>query len=179
MNCGEPEVFIRILQAEAVALLHNVIFDKSLTRSQSTVGPDGVPLSAIARDAGPRSIVHETFHALAVCDPSLQEQAEAFHSSRTSGEEPVSMKEAYRKGDYFPITGQGGLVDDLPYEDNEMTRRDNYPTPYAGRVADDGSAAEIIPVGGELLTHDPVGFAMSDPDYFHFTVDALRGNTRD
>lgn len=164
---------------EAVALLHNVIFDKSIMRSKSTIGSDGVPLSFIARDAGPRSIVHETFHALAVCDPSLQEQAEAFHSSRTSGEEPISMKEAYRKGDYFPITGQGDLVDDLPYEDNEMTRPDNYPTPYAGRVADDGSAAEIIPVGGELLTHDPVGFAMSDPDYFHFIVDALRGNTRD
>lgn len=67
----------------------------------------------------------------------------------------------------------------------EHGKRDKFSNHYMGKVYPNRveniqriSSTEIVSMGIEELFSNPVGFARSDPDYFDFIVDLLRGHLR-
>lgn len=71
----------------------------------------------------------------------------------------------------------GDIHPGLPYGKEEVAVEDRFATAYMGkRYAGLGySATEIVSVGLELLTKDPIAFMRKDPETFDWLIDALRG----
>lgn len=106
--------------------------------------------------------VHELGHGLEKFSrQDILARAVAFRDRRTAGESAV------RLADLFPGAG---------YRLNEVTKKDRFRHPYAGKLYRSGgadTATEIISMGLEWLVGDPVGFAREDPEYFDFMIDIL------
>lgn len=97
--------------------------------------------------------IHEYGHVIEGNSQLIKTRANNYLNQRTKGETATSMK------DY-------GLS-------SEFSRRDKFLSPYMGKTYGDG-ATEIISMGLEYMSIDPVGFLQADEDYFRFMVWALQ-----
>ncbi len=113
----------------------------------------------LGRNDGASVIAHEIGHHIEFRNPEAKARAAAFLARRTQGEHEQKMS---------AVTGNPS------YSDNEVTKVDKFSHPYMGKQYASGDT-EIISMGVEQLVTDPIGFAKSDPDYFQFMYDTLRG----
>ncbi len=113
------------------------------------------------------TMIHELGHFLELSSASVFAKAKAFLERRTTVN---GVREPVRK--LRDLTGNQG------YGHWEVTRKDNFDSPYTGKVYEDRNgnvnATEIISMGLEKMYEDPKGFARSDPDYFDFIWSIMR-----
>lgn len=105
-------------------------------------------------------VVHEAAHWLEESDPKIHAKVQKFFESRTAGEKWQKLSE---------LTGNSN------YGDNEVAKPDKWPKPYMGKRANSDKNSEILSMGMEMMYKDPVGFARTDPEYFAFIHNTLRG----
>jgi hypothetical protein len=105
-------------------------------------------------------VVHEAAHWLEESDPKIHDKVQKFFESRTSGEKWQKLSE---------LTGNSN------YGDNEVAKPDKWPKPYMGKKANSEKNSEILSMGMEMMYKDPTGFAKTDPEYFAFIHNTLRG----
>lgn len=105
-------------------------------------------------------VVHEAAHWLEESDPKIHDKVKKFFESRTAGEKWQKLSE---------LTGNSN------YGDNEVAKPDKWPKPYMGKKANSDKNSEILSMGMEMMYKDPVAFAKTDPEYFAFIHNTLRG----
>lgn len=105
-------------------------------------------------------VVHEAAHWLEESDPKIHDKVQKFFESRTAGEKWQKLSE---------LTGNSN------YGDNEVAKPDKWPKPYMGKKANSDKNSEILSMGMEMMYKDPAGFAKTDPEYFAFIHNTLRG----
>ncbi len=106
-----------------------------------------------------KTVAHELAHVMEERSKSVVAAEKAFYQTRTKGDTLISLKKA---------TGVHG------YKANEVTRKDTFPDAYCGKDYG-GRNFELLSMGAQWLKTDPVWFAKTDPEYFAWTVDTLRG----
>ncbi len=106
-----------------------------------------------------KTVAHELAHVMEERSGSVVAAEKAFYQTRTKGDTLISLKKA---------TGVHG------YKANEVTRKDTFPDAYCGKDYG-GRNYELLSMGTQWLKTDPVWFAKTDPEYFAWTVDTLRG----
>lgn len=106
-------------------------------------------------------VTHELGHWLEDMLPGLHEDTLDFWKRRTAG---------------VPLTHMGP-----GYDPHEMTRRDDFVSPYIGKEYIAGRhgqyATEVVSMGIEYFHKDPQYLYENDPDMFEFVYNALRGQT--
>lgn len=102
--------------------------------------------------------IHETMHWLEHNNKKILEKSKAFLAYRTHGETAEKLSK---------ITG------DKRYKSYEIAKPDKFFNPYAGKIYD--NATEVLSMGLEHLTKDPINFYKSDPEYVNFIIGVLRG----
>lgn len=105
-------------------------------------------------------VVHEAAHWLEESDPKIHDKVQKFFESRTAGEEWQKLSD---------LTGNSN------YADNEVAKPDKWSKPYMGKKIASGKNSEILSMGMEMMYRDPAGFAKTDPEYFAFIHNTLRG----
>jgi hypothetical protein len=105
-------------------------------------------------------VVHEAAHWLEESDPKIHDKVQKFFESRTAGEKWQKLSE---------LTGNSN------YGDNEVAKPDKWPKPYMGKKTNSDKNSEILSMGMEMMYKDPAGFAKTDPEYFGFIYNTLRG----
>lgn len=105
-------------------------------------------------------VVHEAAHWLEESDPVIHEKVQKFFESRTAGESWQKLSE---------LTGNSN------YGNNEVAKPDKWPKPYMGKKTNSDKNSEILSMGMEMMYRDPVAFAKTDPEYFAFIHNTLRG----
>ncbi len=127
------------------------------TSDRSFYGKGGIYMA----DRAPvEVVVHEAAHWLEESDPKIHDKVQKFFESRTAGEKWQKLSE---------LTGNSN------YGDNEVAKPDKWPKPYMGKKANSDKNSEILSMGMEMMYKDPAGFAKTDPEYFAFIHNTLRG----
>jgi len=106
-----------------------------------------------------KTITHELAHIMEDRSKGVLAAEKAFYQTRTKGDPLIPLSKA---------TGVHG------YRANEVTRKDTFPDAYCGKDYG-GKNYEVLSMGTEWLQSDPVWFAKTDPEYFDWTVNTLRG----
>jgi hypothetical protein len=117
----------------------------------------------LCKGAGKGVVIHELGHWLEHSNPGLLQRSIAFLDRRRGNEATVSLRQ---------LTGNKG------YRTDEKTYKDKFANPYAGKsyvMEGRRYSTEILSVGLEHYSRDPIGFAKSDPDYFRFIYNTVRG----
>lgn len=133
---------------------------------------------ALTKEYGEGLVWHEIGHAIEASSPHAYEACRGFWAKRTKQEDAVPLAEAYPDGGYEDDEeGNGddfakGLGDE--FESDEMRKRR---ARYAGKIYPYNS--EILSMGMEQLTIDPVRFAKNDPEYFDLVMMCLTGRARE
>lgn len=107
-------------------------------------------------------VVHELGHWLEDIDSDIFDKVSAFYDRRTAGESLISMNAASNT---------------TRFRANEMTKVDRFINAYMGKYYYQGNkryASEILSMGLEQLSRDPVAFAQADPDMFDFIYGIVR-----
>lgn len=107
----------------------------------------------------PSVAVHEASHFVEFGNAHVHERCLEFLRYRTAGERARPLRE---------ITGN------IFYGRSEIARPDKFFNPYCGKDYGD-RATEILSMGVERLTREPMVFYNSDPEYFLFCVGMIRG----
>lgn len=108
------------------------------------------------------TVVHELGHWLEDIDSDIFDKISTFYDQRTAGDPLISMNAA---------SGSSG------YRANELTKVDRFIDPYMGKYYYQGNkryASEILSMGLEQMSRDPVAFALNDPDMFDFIYGIVR-----
>ncbi len=117
------------------------------------------------RDVAADNITHELTHALENRDKHLRDRAIEFVMHRQRGRRQVRLCDC---------KGYGNVSPDI------MTNQDEFDKAYSGRIYydEDGKpkGSDCLTIGIQQLAYDPVRFLADDPEYFAFTVSALRGD---
>jgi hypothetical protein len=116
-------------------------------------------------DTGIETAVHEIAHILEQKNSGWLQAAKDFRARRTMHEAPVQLAKYYPK---------------VAYKPEEKALRDKWeergaPTIYCGKIYPTEHATEIVTMGMQWLNERPIEFATSDPDYFDFIVNLIRG----
>lgn len=124
---------------------------------------DSINLSAQAKIP---TFVHEAMHFIEEWNPHVHKRCVEFLRYRTRGEEPQSLK---------ALTGKN-------FESWEMTRPDKFFDPYCGKQYErmregvtEVTATEVLSMGVERLTKNPVKFLREDPEYATMCLALIRG----
>jgi hypothetical protein len=126
---------------------------KSIKSARAFYSPDVKAVNLSAK-SGQRTVVHELGHWLEDINPDVHRKALEFYDRRTSGEELRWLGKGHAR--------------------SEVTRRDKFISPYMGKDYN-RTATEIVSMGMEYFSENPVTFAKEDPDYFDFIFNLLRG----
>ena len=113
----------------------------------------------MSKSAGPRTTVHELGHWLEEQVPEVHTAALSFLQKRAGSDATESLKK---------LTGMG-------YKRNERAWKDKFIDPYMGKQYAGGRYTEIVSMGLEYLSHDPIALVAKDPEMFRF-VWTLLGN---
>ena len=111
----------------------------------------------------PRLVIHELGHELEFRNAEVHKKAVAFLERRTVGEEARKLRDIMKGYDYG---------------EDEIAKKDKFFDPYCGKIyetAGEKRSTEIVSMGMERMYVDPIDFARTDPDYFDFIYDLLRG----
>lgn len=106
-----------------------------------------------------KTVAHELGHVMEERSKTVVAAEREFYVSRTKTDPLISMNKA---------TGAHG------YRSTEKTKKDTFPDAYCGKDYQ-GRAYELISIGSGWLKSDPAWFAKTDPEYFSWTVNTLRG----
>lgn len=109
---------------------------------------------AISSHEDPGTIAHELTHILDQTDPVLKDKVKAYYHSRTKDEKAKWLG--------------------APYGKHEITKEDEWMSPYIGKVYRDG-ATEVLSMWFTEALRDPVKFSKLDPDHFKFGYEILKG----
>lgn len=121
------------------------------TNGRASYNPDYDLIKVKPKSNG--SLIHEYGHHIESRSQRIRTRATNYLNSRTINEQPTSMQDI-------------GMAD-------EFSKRDNFISPYMGKTYSDGST-EVISMGIEYLSFDPVGFIEADEDYVRFLIWALQ-----
>ena len=113
----------------------------------------------LSEHCDPSVAVHEASHFVEFGNAHIHERCLEFLRYRTAGERARPLRE---------ITGN------IAYGRSEIARPDKFFNPYCGKDYGD-RATEILSMGVERLTREPMVFYNSDPEYFLFCVGMIRG----
>lgn len=113
----------------------------------------------IAKNAPVETTIHELAHWLEESDPIIHKKIQDFFEKRTAGESWQSLRD---------------LTGNPLYGDMEVAKPDKWLHPYMGKKAG-WRNSEILSMGMEMMYKAPVDFAKTDPEYFAFVYDTLRG----
>jgi hypothetical protein len=130
----------------------------------------------LAQEEGMATIVHETGHALEHGNAKIGAMARGFRLQRVGKEAPIKFIDKWPDSGYRPSEWgcEGGFSSAweklwIGKDQIEKSAR------YTGKVYEHGST-EIVSMGMELLTRDPVAFAQGDPAFFNFMTGVLDGS---
>lgn len=101
--------------------------------------------------------IHEVMHWLERVNPKMLANSKAFLQYRTEGEEALQLKK----------------ITNLKFNANEVAKKDNFFSPYCGKIYDD--ATEIMSMGVQRLFKYPEDFMKNDREYFDFVIANLQG----
>lgn len=108
-------------------------------------------------DAPRRVVVHEMGHNVEFSNPAITYAANAFVRRRTIGEKPRKLS------DIYPGSGYG---------DDEIAFEDDFISAYIGKlyggINSPYKPTEVISMGLEQMSANPILLAEQDPDYFEF-----------
>ncbi len=111
-----------------------------------------------------RSAIHELGHTLEDRNPDAFKSAAEFLKRRTKGQTPIDITPPKKKL-------------------KEWAKEGGFFNRYCGRLYEDADgkteATEIVSMGLQELADNPVKFANTDPDYFNFMINILRGNFKE
>jgi SPP1 gp7 family putative phage head morphogenesis protein len=184
------EIFNKFLGKGGADRLLNATHDPLLLGYTSSGRAYYDPSIAVAKHdgSGPKTMVHEIGHWLEYQSAAVQQAAVDYWFKRTEGESFTQLKKL------FPRSG---------YASHEVCKPDQFQSPYMGKVygynagaealiarareqdpegaeqllnnLKRGTATEIISMGVENITYDPIAFAERDPDYFDFIWSLVNG----
>lgn len=103
-----------------------------------------------------RTTLHELAHRQEYIESGILDAEKAFYAKRTKGEDLVRLKD---------VTGLG-------YKASEVTRVDNFISPYMGKVYPDDRAFELLTMGLDTLYTHPQELA-KDPEMFKWVVEMI------
>ena len=112
----------------------------------------------VTKTADVQTIVHELGHWIETEDKAVLSHLLDYYDKRTANEPLVRLRD----------------ITDLPYGDDELTRKDKFIEPYMGKDYD-REATEILSMGLELFYSEPEKLLRDDPDFFDFIFDLARG----
>ena len=157
---GKPEI------KEGIEVFRTLVSEKAFpsTRKASVIASkasrafarptaDEVYLPATTR---PSIVAHELAHELGHLlerDPAIKAASQAFLKRRTEGK-PLQQIPHHKK--------------------DERYRDGGFRVPYVGKEYSSGFT-EVLSMGLEWMTSDPIGFAKDDPDHFRFVFEITRG----
>ncbi len=146
----------------------------------------GIHLGAGGQEA--QTAAHELGHWLEDLDGEMHRKTIAFLERRTKGDKLERLRDLVKFSNYRP---------------DEVTRKDQFASPYVGKVyarptwkirtnrpqgtdpfaegfdeqvlAQQVYATEVLSMGIEYMVADAAKFARTDPDYFDFIYNLLRG----
>ena len=118
----------------------------------------------------PNVVPHEIGHLLRII-PGVNEAVIDFAKKRFGDEELVDVRAMFPE--QYPLNS--GKI--LGRKDNFDRIFDAHNAYYAGRHYNSGDS-ELLSMGLEQLSRDPVAFAERDPEYFDFVVGILDGSLR-
>lgn len=114
----------------------------------------------MAEKAPVEVVIHEAAHWLEESDPKIHGKIRDFFEKRTQGE---------------PWQKLSKLTGNKNYRDDEVAKPDKWPKAYMGKKTKSDKNSEILSMGMEMMYKDPIGFAKTDPEYFAFIHNTLRG----
>lgn len=178
------------LKTDTPALNENVKAARDFLDRIVRVGPDGkqLPPSSVEWVPGVRpnydpnykriqtkirdidATVHEYGHHIEHNVPGAQKAAQDFLAHRVGNEKETDLRQKYPDAGYH----KGDLGKKNDFEKATGEERRAY---YVGKTYEDG-ATEVISMGIEMMHKDPIRFAKNDPEFFHFTMGILSGETR-
>lgn len=113
----------------------------------------------LSRHAGEHTVVHELGHAVEWYHPEVLRASLRFYNRRTAGEAAQRLRI---------------LRPAANYDFHEMTRVDAFIDAYVGREYG-RQFTEILSMGLEYMSRDPLEFWQKDPDHFAYIWDIMRG----
>lgn len=157
-------------QREGIDFYRNVISNKlemepvtvKLSQRQRAYYSPTERAAVVHKGSGTASTVHELGHHLEHSNKDILAKSIAFLERRTQGETRQSLRQLFGYG----------------YGSDEYAKPDKFMSAYMGKVYIRGGqidATEIVSMGLEYLYTDPVNFAKTDPDYFDFIIELIRG----
>lgn len=103
-------------------------------------------------------VVHEMGHWLEYNNREARHMVKRFLRERTAGEQAKKLKEVEHRG----------------YGDDEYCKKDKFFHPYCGKIYQNGST-EILSMGLQEYTTDPIKFAKKDKEYFALIYNICHG----
>lgn len=128
---------------------------KTTTRGFFREDPSGIDLVCISGYTDQESMataIHELGHRLEKTFPNIRNLEEEFYNRRTEGEYTESLRQ---------VTKNKG------YRSNEITRKDNFISPYMGKEYGGTGYYELVSMGFQYYFTEPKKL-MKDPDMFNF-----------
>ena len=153
--------------------------------------PEGIPALSLYWEQAGRSRYSSSLGRLTITGESgtpdvdmVHELGHVLEHAVTRGSwTPTSVTEWLRRRTAdSPVQRLVDLVPGVGYDESELTRPDDFVSPYVGRIygpmEDYGGArgsSEVISMGLQWFMTRPVEFARRDPDHFRFLVRWMRG----
>ena len=111
-----------------------------------------------------KTLAHEYGHAIDWMLPEINELSQAFLNNRTEGDPLIALSEIVPYGNYGP---------------DEITRPDNFMSPYIGRHYDH-SSSEVLSMGmGYMMSSESMmDMYEQDPEYLGYIVAVLSGRAK-
>lgn len=140
--------------------LNVTVIDENSKKAGRSFYRGGSGTVYMAEKAPVEVVIHEAAHWLEESDPKIHGKIRDFFEKRTQGESWQKLSK---------LTGNKN------YRDDEVAKPDKWPKAYMGKKTKSDKNSEILSMGMEMMYKDPIGFAKTDPEYFAFIHNTLRG----
>ena len=139
-------------------LIKDIKLETAYTRDSRNYFSPSYNKIFINKDTKRSTAIHEAMHWLEHNNKDLGDKVSAFLEYRTQGEDPQKLKD---------------LVPNSNYKWSEIAKKDNFFSPYCGKIYQ-GGGTEILSMGLEEIFDNAIEFSEKDPEYFNFVLDVIQ-----